>query len=172
MKRLTKLRIDYRIVTQIRTGFMNELIERHGKIPASASLREFSIYLANYHKDLSEEGEALIVKLIKEDQNVSFTKLTQLVDFYTFYPVTVKVDKNNSDNLYLAMTAGREKTSTGKLDLLPLTKAEVHRQKVLEFLWSKIDERFPRLQNAFRFFDKNNNARITFDEFQYAIEGL
>jgi len=46
-----------------------------------------------------------------------------------------------------------------------MSEEEKRLNRVLEFIWSKIDERFSKLQEAFRFFDKNNNSKVTFPEF-------
>ena len=58
------------------------------------------------------------------------------------------------------------------MDIVKLSKEEVDKQKILEFIWSKVDERFPRIQSAFWFFDKNNNSKVSLSEFQLAIETL
>lgn len=39
-------------------------------------------------------------------------------------------------------------------------------------MWDKIEERFPKLAGAFRFFDIDNNGKISFKEFSFSVEKL
>ena len=41
---------------------------------------------------------------------------------------------------------------------------------MLELLWIKVEERFVNVATAFRFFDKDSNQKINFNEFNYGIE--
>jgi len=42
----------------------------------------------------------------------------------------------------------------------------------LEFIWLRIDEKFPSLSKAYRFFYVNYNNRVTFNEFSKGLELL
>ena len=42
----------------------------------------------------------------------------------------------------------------------------------MDFIWDKIEERFPKLANAFRFFDLDNNGKINYKEFAFGLEKL
>ena len=43
---------------------------------------------------------------------------------------------------------------------------------MLEFCWSRIQERFKKFSPASRFFDLNYNNRISFNEFALGLENL
>lgn len=43
---------------------------------------------------------------------------------------------------------------------------------MLSIIWSKIYERFPNINAAFRFFDSNYDQAISFNEFAQGIEYL
>lgn len=45
-------------------------------------------------------------------------------------------------------------------------------QTLLDLLWIKLDERFLTMADAFRYFDKNYNNRVSFAEFQKALDHL
>lgn len=98
VKKLILLKIDFRILTSIKVGFMKEMISKKKELSSSVPLDDFRTYMSNYHSSLSKQAEDLLVSSIMDEtkQNVSFVKLTRLVDFYNYYPVTVKRDKNQS----------------------------------------------------------------------------
>ncbi len=45
-------------------------------------------------------------------------------------------------------------------------------RQLLEFIWSKIDERFQSMSQAFMFFDSKNLTKLSFNDFWVAIQGL
>lgn len=53
-----------------------------------------------------------------------------------------------------------------------MNKEDLHLRKMLEFCWSRIQERFKNFSPAFRFFDLNYNNRISFNEFALGLENL
>lgn len=67
--------------------------------------------------------------------------------------------------MFAAISSGLHKDEDGTLHVVQMSEEEKRLNRVLEFIWSKIDERFSKLQEAFRFFDKNNNSKVTFPEF-------
>jgi hypothetical protein len=56
--------------------------------------------------------------------------------------------------------------STSQLD--PVGKL----QRLLDLLWIKLDERFLSIADAFRYFDKNYNNRVTFGDFLKTLDHL
>jgi Ca2+-binding EF-hand superfamily protein len=42
----------------------------------------------------------------------------------------------------------------------------------MEFIWMKIEEKFTRMADAFRFFDQENNATVNKNEFRDGLERL
>ena len=45
-------------------------------------------------------------------------------------------------------------------------------KKMLDLLWIKLDERFKTIAEAYRYFDRNFNNRVSFGEFQKALDHL
>ena len=45
-------------------------------------------------------------------------------------------------------------------------------RRSLEFIWIRIQERFKNFSPAFRFFDKNCEGKVTFDQFVVSLETL
>jgi Ca2+-binding EF-hand superfamily protein len=43
---------------------------------------------------------------------------------------------------------------------------------MMDLLWIKLEERFSTMGQAFRFFDKNYNNRVSFGEFQKALDTM
>lgn len=43
---------------------------------------------------------------------------------------------------------------------------------MLDLLWIKLDERFTSMSDAYRYFDRNFNNRVSFGEFQKALDHL
>jgi len=43
---------------------------------------------------------------------------------------------------------------------------------MLDLLWIKLDERFKSMADAYRYFDRNYNNRVSFGEFQKALDHL
>lgn len=43
---------------------------------------------------------------------------------------------------------------------------------MLDLLWIKLEERFKTIGAAYRYFDKNYNNRVSFGEFQKALDHL
>ena len=43
---------------------------------------------------------------------------------------------------------------------------------MLDLLWIKLDERFTSMKDAWRYFDRNFNNRVSFGEFQKALDHL
>lgn len=43
---------------------------------------------------------------------------------------------------------------------------------MLDLLWIKLEERFKTIGDAYRYFDKNYNNRVSFGEFQKALDHL
>jgi Ca2+-binding EF-hand superfamily protein len=52
------------------------------------------------------------------------------------------------------------------------TPYQIHLRRTIEFIWIRIQERFKTFSPAFRFFDRNADGKITFDQFVMALETL
>ena len=95
-------------------------------------------------------------------------KLCDIVDLFIYLPITKNRIPNESKDLFFIMshntygghTAGEVKYQGGPL------------KKMLDLLWIKISERFKGIAEAYRYFDVNFNNRVSFNEFQKALDHL
>ncbi len=99
------------------------------------------------------------------DGKVSFNKLSSLIDKYKFQPkITRKGAKNCSYNFWSRAFKQEQETFKG-----PSTLGIA---QYFQFLSEKIDEKFMKLTQAFRFFDYNRTGRITLSDFKLGLDNL
>lgn len=108
-------------------------------------------------KEIKVEGEDL----------VDLGTLAEIVDQYTYLPQNVKKDSNDSSNLFRVMTSGTR--SSFSFENHQLTGPV---EKKLDLLWIKLAEKYSGVADAYRHFDVNYNNRVTFNEFQKALDHL
>jgi hypothetical protein len=94
-----------------------------------------------------------------------------LCDLFFFIPGKVFKQKNDSENLYLIMSAcARKKASILCDDYKP---KHMDRQELLvEKFWQKLTLKFKKIADMFRFFDRNFDNSISFKEFRVVCEEL
>ena len=112
----------------------------------------------------------LILKEIQIGPNVDLSKICDLVDLYFYIPpVSMKNNPSNesqsmwqvfSSNMHKGPTSNESAVQGGTL------------KKLLDFLWIKVSEKFRGLAEAYRFFDVNFNNRVSYNEFQKALDHL
>lgn len=103
------------------------------------------------------------------EETVVFEKLNDLIDAYQLYPLIVKKDKNQSTSIYSILNANK------KYDPLadkPTESVNPHLASLLEFVWSKIHEKYITIAHAFRYFDIRNAGEITKSDFLTGLENL
>lgn len=87
------------------------------------------------------------------------SKLSSFIDFFNYLPIDNKKDKNSSKELFYIMTSNKNGGAT--FNTQELEKVEEkneekeHFNTLLSMVWSKLHERFPSINAAFRFFDSN-----------------
>jgi len=103
-------------------------------------------------------------------------KFSNLVDLVEYYPLIVKKDKNFSKELYYVLSSG---TLGGFSDSVESSKKQrtksiqqLKTEQVSEFIWEKIKEKFETIAKAFRFFDIDNNTKLSPKEFREGLERL
>ena len=124
----------------------------------------------------------LLYPIIKEGESVSVSKLSSFIDFFNYVPYRTKKDKNNSKELYYVMTSNQhgeatydsngQNTQTTMASQSEIDNESKHFKKLLGIIWSKIYERFPNINHAFRFFDCDYNQSVSFNEFVQGLEYL
>lgn len=103
-------------------------------------------------------------------------RLSAIVEMSQFYPFLIKKNKNFSQELYYVLSSGTSKDFTEGIQQIKQNKTktaeELRTEQVVEFVWSKIEEKFSNLAKAFRFFDLDNNTQLTRKEFRDGLERL
>ena len=103
-------------------------------------------------------------------ERVDLAKFSELTDLYFYLPKKLPPNaRNESENMWYVFSSNVHKGPTTK---------ELNEQqggplkKILDLLWIKISEKFRSLAEAYRFFDVNFNNRVSFNEFQKALDHL
>ena len=100
---------------------------------------------------------------------VNLQKLMDLLDLYTLLPLKKNIVKNQSKSIYQCMSGN---TAEGHSIVQRDSAQEGSLKLMMDLLWIKLDERFSSMGQAFRYFDKNYNNRVSFGEFQKALDHL
>lgn len=61
MKKLILLKIDFRILTSIKVGFMKEMISKKKELTSIVPIEDFRTYLSSYHASFSKAAEDLLI---------------------------------------------------------------------------------------------------------------
>ena len=119
-----------------------------------------------------ETEELLLGEITGGDyQMVDLNCFNDMVDIYCYMPgMDQKTSSHSSANIYQVLSANSKSQATAETSTE--SKEEVHLRRTLEFMWIRIQERFQTFSPAFRYFDRNFNNRITFNEFTKGLEGL
>jgi hypothetical protein len=179
MKELLDARIDCRMLYVLReTLFKNSKDHNIERV----SVEDFrSCWRTLMNQELHAQQPQLEFKFLsilsdKNGNHIDTQKLSKIIDLIEFYPFTVKKDRNFSQELYYVLSAGIQGDHNEGIDNLKKRKEkseqDIHTEKVCEFVWSKIQEKFERLAEAFRFFDIDNNTKLTRKEFREGLERL
>ena len=101
---------------------------------------------------------------------VDLSKFNDLVDLFFYKQKKLKKNaRNESENMWYVMSSNVHAGPVG-IDALKAQGGPV--KKVLDLLWIKVSEKFRGLAEAYRFFDVNFNNRVSFNEFQKALDHL
>lgn len=100
---------------------------------------------------------------------IKYSKFTKFLDLYNYFPLHIKKDRNFSKELYYILTSNKF-SEFGQ-------KYETDQEKLgikdwLDLLWNKIQSRFSKVADAFRFFDINHNGTLHLNEFELSLHKL
>ena len=93
---------------------------------------------------------------------ISFKRLSILIDKYKFLPKKIRKMKNNSYNFWRLALKGKPY----------FTKKKTNLQEHFSFLSEKIEEKFAKLSQAFRFFDNDRDGKINMSDFMQGLNNL
>ena len=177
-KMLIDSKIDFRTFELIKRGIIKEYDDASNFITVSA----FHKYWKNLinpeveHIDPAIEDKVLHSVTTAEGDKVDKNKLFTLIEFYQYFPFYVQRDKNASKEMYYVLssnTKGSFSTKDG-LNQNNLENLEIDKDfnSLLEYIHDKIKERYPKMAQAYRFFDVDHKTAITKEEFTIGLQKL
>lgn len=107
-KALTKLSVDCWALNHLKMGFLSQLNSKSitgNLIPLS----ELTSYLKSFSHNLPPEAINILIEQVKlDDTTMSINSLNQLMELFTFIPIFIQWDKNQSTRMYQALTTGTQ----------------------------------------------------------------
>lgn len=170
-------KIDFRILEFVKRGVNKEYDEDTTEIPISS----FHKYWRNLIKpevtdlDPAIEDKVLHFVTTKDGNQVDKQKLISLIDFYQYYPVYVQKDRNFSKEMYYVMSSNTDggyqwKGGLKKQQVDNMQNADMH--GLLDYINDKIKEKYPKISQAYRFFDIDHKSVLTREEFHNGLKKL
>jgi hypothetical protein len=118
----------------------------------------------------------MLVKVISDETQkfLEYDKFMRLCDLFFFIPGKVYKQKNDSENMYLIMSSMARKKAQILCDekVKKDTKQEARVKANVEKFWVKMKNKFHKIGDMFRFFDRNFDNEVSFNEFRCVIEEL
>lgn len=125
-------------------------------------------------KNMIAGTEDTVLKEITVGENglCDLNKFNDMVDLYVYLPNKDKQLSNQqtSPAMHYILSSNMKDKATS--ETTTLAKDELHLRRMLDFVWTRIQERFKNFSPAFRFFDLNFNNRVSFNEFILGMENL
>jgi len=179
MRDLIEASVDYRVLYILRENLIKNKQEYNAEYVSVDDFRKLWQTLMNQEKhEQNPHIELRLLHIVTDDtgKKIDMQKLSNIVDLSEFYPMIVKKDKNFSQELYYILSSGTAKDYEQVLEQSRQnnikTIDELRTEQVCEFIWTKIEEKYKNLADAFRFFDANNNTMVTRKEFRDGLERL
>lgn len=95
--------------------------------------------------------------------------MAKFIDFYSFYPLKIKKDRNFSEELYYVLTSNKTGSAGGNYQTDQDKKGIGY---LLDHLWIRLEEKFSKIAQAFNYLDISKNGRISYNELTLGIENL
>jgi len=102
---------------------------------------------------------------------VDMAEFCGLIDLCIYIPKKQEKRTGKMSPEIFRVLSSNQQTCATALDMTN-TASENRLRRNLEFIWTKIDEKFKNLSEAFRYFDLNANNRVSFNEFSKGLETL
>lgn len=159
--------IDFRMFSAFKNAlFDSDDLTENQFVPLSVYYE-----IADYEMShlLNGELNELILLECQDGDRVDLNKINDLCDLFFYLPKKQKKNARNesSDMWYILSSNIHSGPTTSEVAVQggPL-------KKILDLLWIKIHEKFRGLAEAYRFFDVNFNNRVSFNEFQKALDHM
>jgi Ca2+-binding EF-hand superfamily protein len=174
---LQKTDIDIRVLNYL-FRYLQKVYINTDSIPVEIFTKVWRSLIGRESAYTHPNLEQKLVNVIIEDgeETISIHKLSKLVEISEFIPIRVKKDKNYSKEIQVIMSSGsqldmRQQNREIKNSII-ITPEESSLDIIMEFIWMKIEEKFTRIADAFRFFDQENNSTVNKNEFRDGLERL
>ena len=138
------------------------------------SLERFKqIFFATVKCPITESTFNDLLKVVGDDKQevLQFDRFNRLCDLFFFIPGKVYKQKNDSENLYLIMSACARKKAAILCDDYKTKKMD-KQELLVEKFWQKLTLKFKKIADMFRFFDRNFDNSISYKEFRVVCEEL
>ena len=167
-------KIDFRILEFMKRG----VNAHHSESESFIKIPEFHDHWRKLikpevgHLDPSIEDKILHFVTTKDGEKVDKNRLFTLIDFYQYYPVYVQRDRNFSKEMYYVMssnTDGGYNWKEGKASAKAKPNDVIF---LLEYINDKVTEKYPKMAQAYRFFDTGHKSAIDLQEFTAGLKKL
>ena len=103
---------------------------------------------------------------------IDLNLFNDLADLYVYMPSRDKTlsAQQESPSIHFILSSNMKDKASAEPS--QLTKDEIYLNRMLDFCWTRIQERFKTISPAFRYFDLNFNNRVSFNEFILGMENL
>lgn len=175
---LQKADIDLRVLNYLFI-YLQKVYTKNDSVPIDNFSR---VWCSLIGRESAYKHPQLLNKLMhviidQDEKSISIQKLSKLVEISEFVPIRVKKDTNHSQELHYVMSSGSKgghfsKINTESTNDRIKTPEENSLDVIMEFIWMKIEEKFHRVADAFRFFDQGNNSTVNKNEFRDGLERL
>ena len=163
LRKLHSMNMDFRKLTNLKnTMFDSDDLRDNQYVPMQA-WTETVQYLCPGGLDGVED---MILDEIREGDEINLSRFNDIVDLFIYLPVKNERNSNDSSNLFMVMSSNTRKGFSACENQGGIVK------KMLDLLWIKISEKYNNIAEAYRYFDVNFNNRVSFNEFQKALDHL
>ena len=145
--------------------FDSELIKSNYLLP----VHEFErIRVYETQNSLDTVDQALVSEILHPTGLIDLRTLMDIIDMFSLFPMTKMIVKNQSKEIYNILSGNKFDGAT--IETQDISGGSM--RLLLDLLWIKLDERFLNMADTFRYFDKNYNNKVSFGEFQNALDNL
>lgn len=178
--RLSQMMIDAKIDFRILEFMKRGVNSQHSESDDFIKIPEFHEHWRKLIKpevaqlDSTIEDKILHFVTTKDGEKIDKNRLFTLIDFYQYYPVYVQRDRNFSKEMYYVMssnTDGGYNWKEGKHSS-NTNKQPNEMIYLLEYINDKIKEKYPKMAQAYRFFDTCHKSAIDLKEFTAGLKNL
>ncbi|CDW88969.1 ef hand family protein [Stylonychia lemnae] len=141
------------------------------------SILSFSLNLPPKKSIIVDEFIEAISLIFPETYGQSFFLKQIIDDFFNlchYWPLQVKRDSNQSHNMYKVMNSAKAQNFETSLEMFKNHRTTINSDiyKLYELIWVKIQEKYDKINHAYKFFAGLSTNKISFNDFVIGLENL